>query len=60
MSESIEALETYSELESNLDEGNNLFQCNKCGHYSGDPRPRNFYATCPGCNRVARFYRLIE
>jgi rubrerythrin len=37
----------------------NLFCCNKCGHYAGDPRPNNFRARCPGCNLQAKFYRII-
>mgnify|MGYP006277818985 CR=1 FL=1 len=56
----IESPETYSQLEDKLDDGNNLFQCSNCGHYAGDPRPRNFVAECPACNHIVRFFRLIE
>ena len=56
----IEAPETYNQLEGRLNPGNNLFQCSECGHYAGDPRPRNFIKECPNCEKIVRFYRLIE
>lgn len=50
----------YSELTSELDDYHHLFQCNRCGHFAGDPRTENWYGTCPACERVVRFYRIIE
>ena len=43
-----------------LNEGNNLFSCNHCQHYAGDSRSENFLARCPGCEKLVRFYRIIE
>ena len=56
----IEAPETVDRLTDRLDPGNHLFQCSNCGHYAGDPRPRNFIAECPECDKIVQFYRLIE
>lgn len=50
----------YHAYADKLNPGNNLFQCNKCGHYAGDPRSGNFRAQCPDCDRVVKFYRIIE
>jgi rubrerythrin len=52
--------ETYRSFESELEDENNLFQCNRCGHYVGDPRSFNWYGTCPECEHTVRFFRLIE
>ena len=43
-----------------LHDGFNLFTCNKCGHYAGDPRLNNFRCRCPGCGLQTKFYRIIE
>jgi hypothetical protein len=43
-----------------LNAENNLFSCNRCQHYAGDPRRYNFRARCPGCDRLVKFYRIIE
>jgi hypothetical protein len=62
MSNAIEAPETYSYFDGKLEEGNNLFQCNQCGHYVGDPRTHNWRGRCPSpdCGLLCKFYRLIE
>lgn len=50
----------FNQHAENLEDGFNLFQCNECGHYAGDPRETNFIAGCPGCERTVKFYRIIE
>jgi rubrerythrin len=55
----IESPETYHHYEDKLADGNNLFQCNKCGHYVGDPRSHNWIGTCPDCHRIGKFFRII-
>lgn len=52
--------ETYREYKDKLNEGNELFVCNKCEHKVGDPRLNNFRARCPACRRQVKFYRIIE
>lgn len=52
--------ETTDELVKNLDDGNYVFQCNKCGHYVGDSRDFNWLGECPACERYCKFFRLIE
>jgi hypothetical protein len=56
----VESPETYHRLEDRLEPGNNLFSCGNCTHYVGDPRRHNFLSRCPGCDRINRFYRIIE
>lgn len=50
----------YHQRSADLDPGNNLFQCNNCGHYAGDPRPRGFISGCPACESIVTFYRIID
>jgi len=58
--QAVAAPETYRRYEDKLNPGNHLFVCGNCGHKSGDPRPRNFYGKCAGCERIVRQFRIIE
>lgn len=48
------------ELIDKLDPECNLFQCNECGHYCGDPRDHNWRGQCPECDLLVKFYRIVE
>lgn len=50
----------FNQYADNLHDEKHLFQCHRCGHYAGDSRSHNFRSRCPGCERLSKFWRIID